>query len=113
MPINDCRGRSVSVVTRIIAAAATKSTGTAGYPNVRYVRLRPGCFTRKTITAPAVRAYRIQLAKITRLKRSSYLPVNTSTEDHKPSPKMENEGVRCCGCTCPKALKKYPSRAAA
>src|SRR5689334_13881551 len=57
--------------------------------------------------------YRIQLAKMTRLKRSSYFPESTNRHDQRLSTTMETLGVRCSGWMRATDAKKSPSLAAA
>ena len=47
-------GEVKMVFPRRMDAPITKSTGTNGYPTVRYGRIKPGCFFRRTTTAAAV-----------------------------------------------------------
>lgn len=106
IPRNDSRGRSNKVEVSKIIDAVTKSTGTAGYPTVKYGRGRLGFFILSTITDAAVIAYRIQLAKMTKLKMSSYLPERTRRQDHSESARTAFAGVWCRGWTRLSALKK-------
>ena len=57
--------------------------------------------------------YKIQLANITRLNRSSYFPESTSTDAHALNVRIDTPGVWYFGLTRPTAEKKYPWRAAA
>ncbi len=57
--------------------------------------------------------YRIQLANITRLNKSSYFPDSTSTADHALKTRIETPGVWYLGLTRPMAEKKYPCRGCA
>ena len=56
--------------------------------------------------------YRIQLANITRLNRSSYFPESTSKEARALNVKIETPGVWYFGLTRPITEKNYPSAAA-
>ena len=111
--MKDSRGRSKSVENNRTDPPNIKSTGTNGYPVVWYGRYKSGRFFRRTSTAAAVMQYRIQLANITRLNRSSYFPESTNNDAQALNTRIETPGVWYFGLTRPMAEKKYPCRAAA
>src|SRR5260370_35268815 len=111
--IGDSLGGAKAVETTNSDPPIMKSSVTKGYPKVRYGRARSGRFLRITSTAAAVMPYRIQLAKMTRLNRSSYFPESTSKQAQALKTRMETPGVWYFGLTRAIAGKNNPSLAAA
>src|SRR5262245_48281240 len=89
------------------------TSGTTGYPHVRYGRGSFGRVRRSTKSAQPAATLKRMDANITYVKSCSYVPDSARSADHAVSQTIARCGVRYRGCTRLAAGRNTPSDAMA